>query len=450
MDFPHPEGHEGLIDMDATNAAGFWVLNNGFWSCHLTPNGPQIASKQADLVLFCSPEAKSKFTLDYETADAQANDTIAVTWTAENAALRLRIRLDGPTLHWELIPHHVTRPVRVRFPGLIRLFADDLPGTMRLDHRLLKNAQEQPIFRHVDWPLPVVCVRSNGETLTLLMPDAPQDTTSNAVLDTAGMLFQPDSLPLRGEIVSHTGGWPAAFDLMRQRVRTRFDLREYQRPDLAWYNGQLVQHFTFLYGREILNLQTGQFELDRLLDDAQRDFGGLDGFLIWGVYPRIGIDERTQWEFYDDMPGGRDGLRMLARRAHERGVRMFVPYKPWDKSAALHGHPTPPDSQQLAQLVADVEADGVFLDTLSAIDPAFRRDIDQVRAGVVFCSEGRAKGRAFEIITGSWDQTLSRDYDQGNWSAQEETMPGVDLWRFIVPEHRLFVISRHAAGDDRI
>src|SRR5262249_52385414 len=155
------------------------------------------------------------------------------------------------------------------------------------------------------------------------------------------------------------------------------------------------------------------------------------------VYPRIGIDERTQWEFYDDFPGGRAGLRAMAHRARERGVRFFVPYKPWDRSAELHGRQTAPDAEELARLVADVEADGVFLDTMSAIDPAFRKAIDAVRPGVVFCSEGRATGKAFEVITGSWDQSPNRDPEQGNWSASEESMPGVDLWRFTFPEHRL-------------
>jgi hypothetical protein len=108
------------------------------------------------------------------------------------------------------------------------------------------------------------------------------------------------------------------------------------------------------------------------------------------------------------------------------------------------------DAQRLAQLVQDVEADGVFLDTMSAISQEFRTAIDRARPGVVFCSEGRAKGKAFETITGSWDQSPNRDGPQGNWSASPEMMPGVDLWRFLFPEHRLFVISRHAVGDDRL
>jgi hypothetical protein len=131
-------------------------------------------------------------------------------------------------------------------------------------------------------------------------------------------------------------------------------------------------------------------------------------------------------------------------------VRFFVPYKPWDQSAKLHNRPTPPDEDLLAQLIVDTEADGVFLDTMDMITPAFRQAIDRLKPGVVFCSEGRAGENAREIITGSWDQSPHRDWYQGNWSAAPETMPMTDLWRFVLPEHRLFVINRHAMADDRI
>jgi hypothetical protein len=253
-----------------------------------------------------------------------------------------------------------------------------------------------------------------------------------------------------GKIVRVEGGWREAFAEVREQLRSRLDMTEYRRQDLNWYSEQFVQHFTFLYGREILDLERGEFNVDRFLDEGERDFGGYDGFLIWGVYPRIGVDERTQWDFYDDMPGGRQGLKEMSQRARQRGVRFFVPYKPWDQSAKLHNHPPSPDEELLAQLIVDTEADGVFLDTMDMITPAFRQAIDHLKPGVVFCSEGRAGEKAREIITGSWDQTEHRNWYQGNWSAGQETMPMTDLWRFILPEHRLFVINRHAMADDRI
>lgn len=251
----------------------------------------------------------------------------------------------------------------------------------------------------------------------MLSDTAPQQQrfAQEALLSMDGLaLDATEYTEFAGELRLHTGGWPTAFARFRQRIRAEFDLAQYQRPDLAWYNEQLVQHFTFLYGREILNLAHGTFELERFLDEGERDFGGYDSMLIWVVYPRIGVDERTQWDFYDDVPGGRAALRAMARRARERGTRFFIPYKPWDHSAELHGHAQPTDHEEPARLAADTEADGIFLDTMSAIDDEFRAALDRARPGVVFCSEGRAFGSAFETITGSWDQSLYQNANQGN------------------------------------
>jgi hypothetical protein len=379
-------------------------------------------------------------------AEHTTTNLLQVRWP--DHGLGLTIRLDGASLHWELSVGAVAQNVQASFPFLAALQVSDDQETL-LGEYGFRDRQGRTIFRHIDFPLPIVKIGSDGHTITLLRaPEAsPTIATPEQLWQTPGFALERT---ITFELICHHGGWPAAFDLFRQRVRARFDLSQYQRPDLAWYGDQLVQHFTFLYGREILNLDSGQFELTRFLDEGEQNFGGYDGFLIWGVYPRIGVDERTQWDFYDDFPGGREGLRQMARHARARDVRFFVPYKPWDRSADLHQRPTAPDHTLLAQLVADVEADGVFLDTLSAIGGEFRTAIDQLRPGVVFCSEGRAKGAAFEVITGAWDQSPNRNIQQGNWSASEEFMPGVDLWRFVFPEHRQFVINRHSVGDDRL
>ncbi len=374
-------------------------------------------------------------------ASVSNEDGVAVLIVPGIAQLRLEIR--GTSLLWSFSLDAASERTRVWFPFLRAAFATPEPGVTVYGPQTFRDSHGRAIFRHADWPLPISRVAADGSTLTLL-------------LDEFVDVLSPEGIPLEagarigGELIAHEGGWPASFNLLRQRVRPQFDLSEYQRPEMAWYNDQLVQHFTFLYGRELFNHATGEFEVQRFLDDAERDFGGYDGFLIWGVYPRIGVDERTQWDFHDDLPGGREGLRSMARQARDRGVRFFIPYKPWDRSADLHGRGGRPDHEELARLVADVEADGVFLDTMSAIDRAFRDQIDSTRSGVVLCSEGRAKGKAFETITGAWDQSPNVSFNEGNWSAVAETMPGVDLWRFIFPEHRQFVINRHAVGDDRI
>ena len=231
-------------------------------------------------------------------------------------------------------------------------------------------------------------------------------------------------------------GWLGAFEAWRRQLRAGMDLSEYARPDFAWYREQWVQHFTFMYGREIMDHSAGRLDLDRLLDDGAR-FGGYDGILLWSGYPRLGVDERTQFDFYADLPGGRAAIRSLADRARARGTRVFIPYLPWDMTPdARHGNPAAAP-QELARAVAEMAIDGVFLDTIGTIRPQFRRSIDAVRAGVVFCAEIQPGGDLITRITGSWDQ------------AQHPHAGEVDLLRFLIPEHPGFMINRHAVGAHR-
>jgi len=367
--------------------------------------------------------------------------------TAEGSSLRLCLMGAG------------TGDCQVSFPFVraLQLSRDpERPDRVLEGERSFRDQAGNPIFSQVDFPLPFVRIGPDGRTLTFLLDPAsahgPVDMAALTRPPGCTVLLQPERRTLlEAELILHKGGWPAAFALFRDRVRRLFDLSQYRRPDTAWFQDQFVQHFTFLFGREILNLETGRWDVDRFLDEAERNFGGYDGILLWGVYPRLGIDERTQWDFYDDFPGGREELRRLSRRARERGVRVFLPYLPWDQSAESQGGSCEPAEQALARLVSDVEADGVFLDTLSAISPSFRVALDQARPGVVFCSEGRVKGQAFEIITGSWDETsMARGVRRGNWSAAPEPMPSVNLWRFLFPDHRFFVLNRHGMGEHRI
>jgi hypothetical protein len=256
----------------------------------------------------------------------------------------------------------------------------------------------------------------------------------------------PTSLPVRMRsawldacelvFVACAPGWLGSLDALRGQMRAGVDLSEYRRPDLQWYRQQWLQHFTFLYGGEIFDHARQRFDLDRLLEDGRR-FGGYDGLLLWPQYPRLGVDERDQWAFYDDLPGGREGLRALAEQARAGGTRVFIPYLPWDTPPAVrHGEP-PHAARQLARVVAEMGADGVFLDTMDSVLPAFRREIDRVRPGVVFCSEGQPDLSAIALITGSWDQ------------ARHDHAGEVDLARFLIPEHPSFMINRHAIGMHR-
>ena len=58
--------------------------------------------------------------------------------------------------------------------------------------------------------------------------------------------------------------------------------------------------------------KTGRYTVSAFLDRERHEFGGYDSIVLWHAYPRIGLDDRNQFDFYRDMPGG------LLRIAHRR------------------------------------------------------------------------------------------------------------------------------------
>ena len=64
---------------------------------------------------------------------------------------------------------------------------------------------------------------------------------------------------------------------------------------------------------------------DRFLDDLEARYGGVDGVLLWNTYPNIGIDERSQFDLVEDVPGGLAALRDVVARFNARGVKAGFP-----------------------------------------------------------------------------------------------------------------------------
>ncbi|MBI3921861.1 MAG: SUMF1/EgtB/PvdO family nonheme iron enzyme [Armatimonadetes bacterium] len=184
---------------------------------------------------------------------------------------------------------------------------------------------------------------------------------------------------------------------------TALDDTIYRRSDLRWSSRDFVCHFTFLYDDSFYDRVRGRYRLKEFLDEGTREFGGYDALVLWQAYPRIGVDERNQLDFYRDLPGGLRGVRRLVRQAHARGVKIFLDYNPWDTGTRREGKP---DEEALADLIAAVEADGLFLDTMSAGSAALRRAIDAKRRGVVFEPEGHPAVDQLAVCNLSWAQWL--------------------------------------------
>jgi hypothetical protein len=51
---------------------------------------------------------------------------------------------------------------------------------------------------------------------------------------------------------------------------------------------------------------------------------------MWPTYTNIGADDRSQFDLFEAMPGGIKGVRRVVEELHASGVKVLIPYNPWD------------------------------------------------------------------------------------------------------------------------
>lgn len=157
--------------------------------------------------------------------------------------------------------------------------------------------------------------------------------------------------------------WREALARWRERAREGYDGSAYER--LTWTQSCFSVALVWLWDEVLYDHDAQRFTPERLLDEGEREFGGYDGVVLWHAYPVIGIDHRNQFDWYRDVPG----LQDLVAALHERGVRVFVDYNPWD--TGTRREPVG-DAEAVASIVHWLGADGVFLDTMKEAMPELR------------------------------------------------------------------------------
>jgi formylglycine-generating enzyme required for sulfatase activity len=165
----------------------------------------------------------------------------------------------------------------------------------------------------------------------------------------------------------------------------KFDNTLYERSDLAWIRESYLIILQMAWDREFYDRQTGRYLYGDYLKKGIERFGFIDVFGIWPTWPRLGLDERNQWDLYRDLPGGTGQLRNFARLSRPYGTKFFIAYNPWDNSTRKEDH-----YKGMAKLIAETEADGVVLDTRGNSSYELQAAADSVRKGVVMFSEGMA------------------------------------------------------------
>lgn len=183
------------------------------------------------------------------------------------------------------------------------------------------------------------------------------------------------------------GAWRSELHTWRKDkiAELRYTGEPYTRPEFAWTQTCFTCGMAMLFDEHFYDPRSGCYRVEEFLDEGERRFGGYDAIVLWHSYPRIGFDDRNQFDFYRDTPGGFSGLRQVVRACHRRGVKVFLDYNPWDTGTRRENLS---DEELLVQLVQEVEADGIFLDTMKQSGTTLLAALNAGRPGVVLESEG--------------------------------------------------------------
>ena len=230
--------------------------------------------------------------------------------------------------------------------------------------------------------------------------------------------------------------WPAfraALIQWRRETRARLQYSDalYRQPEFAWSAANYCCCFLMVCDQTFCDAQHGRLTVDTFLNEGQEEFGGYDSIVLWQAYPRIGVDERNQFDFYRDLPGGLGGLRRVVRAFHRRGVRVYIDYNPWDTGTRREGES---DLDALARMVKELEVDGIFLDTMAQGVTAFRAKLDAARPGVILEGEDALPLEHLRDHHASWAQWFEDSEAPGvlrhKWLERCHMQHQIKRWNF--------------------
>jgi formylglycine-generating enzyme required for sulfatase activity len=201
----------------------------------------------------------------------------------------------------------------------------------------------------------------------------------------------------------------------------------YQDVHFKWASSAFNCYKIMMWDEAFYDPKTNQYTLEPFLNEAIRDFGRLDIVVLWQAYPRIGLDDRNQFDFYRDMPGGLEGIRKICDFFHSKGIKVFIDYNPWDKGTRRENVS---DIDALTGIVKDIDADGLFLDTLPSASE-FREKLDAIKPGIVM------EGELALPVTQISDHHLS----WAQWFVDSQA-PGILRNKWFEPRHIQHGISR--------
>jgi formylglycine-generating enzyme required for sulfatase activity len=212
-----------------------------------------------------------------------------------------------------------------------------------------------------------------------------------------------------------------------RKIRIGFDGSRYDIPALQWTQSSYIQPQMMAEDRYFYDPVAGKYTVDRYLDDLTTRYGGIDAVLIWPTYPNMGIDDRNQQDMIRSMPGGLAGVKQMIADFHRRGVRVLFPMMMWDQGTRDPKQPWP---EAIAQLMAEIGADGINGDTQDGIPLVFFQAAEHDGHPLAFQPEIMPHDEAVAWNLMTWGQY------------NFHFVPAVDRYKWLEPRHMVNISDR--------
>lgn len=210
----------------------------------------------------------------------------------------------------------------------------------------------------------------------------------------------------------------------------------------------LPQTKIMVHDRCLYDPEQRKYTVSKCLDDYERRWGGVGRVLLWPAYPNIGTDNRNQFDMLRDLPGGLAGLKGAVSDFHRRGVKVCLPFNPWDEGT--RPEKDEPD-EALAKIVTEVDADCVFADTMVGPERDFYEKAlakgkvvaFEPELGYIYIDglERHPKPEKTEMLEAVHWSPMSWGYEADE-NARYPFVPGVDRYKWMESRHTPCVTLR--------
>ena len=217
----------------------------------------------------------------------------------------------------------------------------------------------------------------------------------------------------------------------KQKADIHYNNSFYANPTLKWVKHTFIYVQMMAHDRFFYDPATRKYTVNRYLADLKKRYGGIDAVLIWPTYPNIGVDNRNQFDLTADMPGGQAAVKQMIKDFKAQGVHVFFPIMIWDHGTRRIQLKMP---EALVKEMKQLGADGMNGDTMFGVSEDFYQYTQSENYPLAFQPEQSINN--LKML--EWNR-LSWGYFWGY-----EQKPGVDVYKWIEPQHQVNVTNRWA------